>query len=101
MDSQIVKYLTSNRLVAIMLGRLRMPIKDCIDEYKHLARKTLGNSRQFTELNYPFIPGHRRTKYNAKKFRMDFEDIVDRRNQWSTDETRNATFPAEQDLCKT
>lgn len=83
-----------------MLARFRMPVKDCIDEYEKLGEKVFGDPRHFTELNYPFIPSFRRTKYNADKLKKVFEEVTNRRNRWTTDETRDMTFPTEQGLCK-
>ena len=39
---------SSNRLSAIMLGRFRMTVPDCLCEYERLGDRVLGKPRYFT-----------------------------------------------------
>lgn len=88
-----------DRLIAIMLGRFRMTVPDCIDEYKKLGGSVFGKPRFFTELRFPFLTS--RKKYDAEKLQRVFKEVTTRRNQQPTNETLFITFPTDHDLCKT
>lgn len=59
-----------------MLGRLRMNIDDCINEYENLGGKAFGHSRYFHLRSPLFWP---RDKYNHKVLEETIKDVV-RRN---------------------
>lgn len=87
------------RLIAIMLGRFRMTVVDCLHEYEQLGKEVFGKPRTLTELNTFVI---RRTKYKAKNLKKVFEDVAARRNELLPDtENCKITFPSRRGLCKT
>lgn len=90
---------TFYRLIAIMLGRLRMTVLDCIKEYESLGGKIFGKPRFLTELHFPIITT--RAKYDATKLKDIFEDVTRRRDQLTKEVHRNTKFPSERDLCRT
>ena len=75
--------LTPHRLIAIMLGRLRMPVADCLDMYKHLARRVFGDPNFFCEKHFP-LPLVSKTKYNARGLEQVLEDVAAQRQPTNT-----------------
>lgn len=84
-----------DRLIAIMLGRFRMTVPDCLHEYQSLGGEIFGNPRFFTQIRFGL--GHR-TKYNGGKLKRVFEEVTARRSE-QTDS--RITFPFKRGLCKT
>ncbi len=88
--------LTLCRLIAIMLGRLRMSVDDCIDEYLRLGGRVFGKPRHFHQLVKPLIWVDR-TKYDAKIFEDVIQDVTERRGKIGG----GSRFKSEPGLCKT
>ena len=65
-------------LISIMLGRLRMNVDDCIEEYRTLGKEVFGRSRLFHLRSIPpfWFP---REKYNHKTLEGVIQGLVDRR----------------------
>ena len=65
-------------LIAIMLGRLRMNIDDCIEEYETLGKRVFAKSRLFHVKSIPpfWFP---REKYNYRTLEEVIQDMIDRR----------------------
>lgn len=65
-------------LISIMLGRLRMNVDDCIEEYETLGGKVFGKSRWLHIRSIPpfWLP---REKYNHKTLESVIQSLVDRR----------------------
>lgn len=84
------------RLIAIMLGRFRMTVPDCMLEYETLASKVFGKPQIFTTLNIGLVD---RTRYKAKDLQKVFENVTKRRSE-VTDQ-RKIIFPSKRGLCKT
>lgn len=84
------------RLIAIMLGRFRMTVPDCMLEYETLASKVFSRPQILTTLNFGLVD---RTKYKAKDLQKVFEDVTERRSE-QTDQIR-ITFPTKRGLCQT
>lgn len=87
-----------NRLIAILLGRFRMTVKDCMDEYENFGGEIFGKPRFFTQLNFGII---RRTKYKGETLKRVFEDVTARRSEPLQKTDSRITFPSKQGLCKT
>lgn len=64
-----------SRIIAIMLGRLRMNIKDCIDTYCSLGGEIFGKKQPFHFLG--------QNKYDCTKLERIIRDVV-RRNSGNT-----------------
>lgn len=90
-----------SRLIAIMLGRFRMTVPDCIHEYEKLGARIFGKPRRFCELNFPVLT--ERTKYDAKRLHEVFLDVTRERREDSEDarQLSVARFPSRQGVCKT
>lgn len=84
------------RLIAIMLGRFRMTVPDCMLEYETVAAKVFGRPRFFTTLRFGLVD---RTKYKATTLKKVFEDVTERRSE--SKGQRRITFPSKRGLCKT
>lgn len=85
------------RLIAIMLGRFRMTVPDCMLEYESLAAEVFGRPRFFTTLRFGVVD---RTKYEAAKLKKVFVDVTERRRETIQGQRRIA-FPSKRGLCKT
>ena len=81
-------------LIAIMLGRLRMPVSDCVYEYTNLLGELFGHPRRFNVLNSFGIV--RRTKYDAARAERAYQSLVERRLEL---EARHS-FDMDSDLCR-
>jgi hypothetical protein len=86
------------RLNAIMLGRLRMNVDDCIERYPTLANKVFGKKRS--------IAGRITTgaKFNEGNLEEAIKEIVKSRVPQSTNGSENSEYheyPSPRDLCKT
>ena len=84
------------RLIAIMLGRFRMTVPDCISEYETLGQEVFGKPRFFTTLR--FGVGNK-TKYRANELKKVFENVTERRSEQSSH--GRVKFPSERGLCRT
>jgi len=93
------RHLPSASLIAIMLGRLRMPVSDCLREYETLGGKVFGKPRPIHQLNTLVI---RREKYSAKTLQAVFRDVTSRRGERLAGEhPRPIQFPSKAGLCGT
>ncbi|KAI0884481.1 FabD/lysophospholipase-like protein [Annulohypoxylon maeteangense] len=85
-------------LIAIMLGRFRMTVEDCIDEYTHLAGDVFGHPRHLHDMNtYGLI---KRCKYDTKRFEAVIKDVIVRRVESGRNDLSNALFDTELGLCR-
>ncbi|KAK3657560.1 hypothetical protein LTR56_002335 [Elasticomyces elasticus] len=82
--------------IAIMLGRLRMTVPDCLDEYGRLCARVFGQPRTFTQLRLPFI---KRSKYSSKHLQEVFEDIICRRGEEES-YGQQPRYPVADNVCK-
>lgn len=69
---------STGSLIAIMLCRFRMTVKDCLLEYKSMAQKIFGKPRFISQLNIGIV---RWPKYNAAGVRKAFEEVTRRRGE--------------------
>lgn len=81
-----------------MLGRFRMTVPDCIDEYKNLGQEVFGNPRIFSTLRFGL---GNRTKYKAARLEDVFQRVTAKRNEYLANPDRSITFPSGRGLCKT
>ena len=86
------------RLIAILLGRFRMTVQDCIEEYKTLGEDVFGNPRFFCTLNFGLGD---RPRYKASRLEKVFKEVSARRNEYLPEPERSITFPSGRGLCKT
>src|SRR5438034_7689500 len=89
---------TFSRLIAIMLGRFRMTVPDCLQEYGHLGGEIFGKPRFFTQLRFGLIT---RTKYKGARLKRVFEDVTARRSEHVQGTDNRITFRSRRGLCKT
>ncbi|KAF2238224.1 FabD/lysophospholipase-like protein [Viridothelium virens] len=88
---------STGALIAIMLGRLRMSVADCLHEYETLAGKVFGKPNFLNELRIPLI---NRTKYNCEVLRKVFADVVARHKEES-DAEEPLMHSERRGLCRT
>ncbi|OTB05864.1 hypothetical protein M426DRAFT_21595 [Hypoxylon sp. CI-4A] len=80
-------------LIATMLGRLRMTVEDCIDEYTNLAGDVFGHPRHLHDLNtYGLI---KRCKYDTERLEQVIKDVIVRRVENGRDDHPNVRFETE------
>ncbi|KAF2238229.1 FabD/lysophospholipase-like protein [Viridothelium virens] len=89
---------STGALIAIMLGRLRMPVSDCLYEYKTLGEKIFGDPRVLTQLSFIIIP---RAKYDSGTLTTVFKGVVRKREEVSNERNEDALFPSRLGLCRT
>lgn len=87
-------------LIAIMLGRLRMNVPDCILEYERLGGEVFGKPRNY----FSMLSRIHRNRYSAKNFENVIRNLVDRRNEEdaaSADYQEMNLFKVGKGACKT
>ena len=86
-------------LIAIMLGRLRMNIDDCIEEYETLGRKVFAKSRLFHVKSIPpfWFP---REKYNHRTLETVIQEMIDRRIPKMDTFSGGKAFAFDENRCK-
>lgn len=61
-----------------MLGRFRMPVSDCLEEYENFAGEIFGNPVKWSFQNLPiFSP----SKFNTKRLERVFERLISEREE--------------------
>jgi hypothetical protein len=78
-----------------MLGRFRMTVPDCLQEYESLGGEIFGKPRFFTQLR---LGVGNRTKYDGKKLEEVFKKVTTKRSELSDNPS---FFPLKRGLCKT
>jgi hypothetical protein len=86
-----------------MLGRFRMSIPDCLDEYEKMGNVVFGNPRIFCQRNIGIVS---RAKYSAKAMEKAIKDVSERRCAHSeSDRAGEVSFAPDlrrrNDICKT
>lgn len=90
---------STGALIAIMLGRFRMTVPDCLFEYRRLGQEVFGKPRMISTLRFGLGV---RQKYKAARLEKVFKDVTKRRNeQPGPSETGKITFPSGRGLCAT
>ena len=90
-------------LSAIMLGRLRMSVHDCLAEYKRLGGQVFGSPNFWTELRFGVFHLSTAPKYNAKHLKAAVQEVCKEYKE-KEDDTSNGDrllFPCRKDICKT
>jgi hypothetical protein len=85
-------------LISIMLGRLRMSVKHCMEEYEILSGDIFGHPR-WASVRGP-LPALR-DKYDGERIQKAVEDVINRR---MSEEERTAgagSFNSPRGLCRT
>ena len=85
-------------LIAIMLGRFRMSVLDCIEEYQKLGEGVFGHPRLACTLR--FGVGNR-SRYKAESLEDVFKDVAARRDEYCQDPVPAIRFPSERGVCQT
>ena len=89
--------LKSRRLIAIMLGRFRMTVPDCLFEYAKLGHEVFGKPRIVSTLRFGLGA---RGKYKDARLEEMFKDITKRRNE-KEHPSEKTVFPSGRGLCAT
>lgn len=85
-------------LIAIMLGRLRMSVQDCVKEYEKLAGDIFGHPRWASVRGpLPWL----RDKYDGKTIQRAVEDVIIRRMSKAEREVGAGNFNSPRGLCRT
>lgn len=87
---------STGALIAIMLGRFRMPVRDCLHEYKRLGEEVFGKPRFVNTLRFKL--GDRK-KYSTVKLEKVLQDVAKRHGEEMEDGQR-VKFPMRSGLCK-
>ena len=84
-----------------MLSRLRMPVEDCLEEYKKLAGGIFGNPRHIHKkglLGYLNLSS--RTKYDTEQLQDAIKDVLRRRGEVAIDSSDMMLFQTQTGLCR-
>jgi hypothetical protein len=87
-----------DRLIAIMLSRLRMNIDDCLLEYKTMGQVIFGKPRTWSIRGPLFFP---KEKYDHKNLQRAIEDVINRRAVKSHGDLGEHMFKSSEDRCRT
>ncbi|KAF1849072.1 FabD/lysophospholipase-like protein [Cucurbitaria berberidis CBS 394.84] len=85
-------------LIAIMLGRLRMGIDQCLEEYESFGGEIFGHPRWFS-IRGP-LPSFKE-KYNGKRLQRAVENVVENRSSPEQKAVGAGYFGSARELCKT
>jgi hypothetical protein len=82
-----------------MLGRFRMTVKDCLEEYRTLGDRVFGNPRKVHKMKpIPDFVG--RDKFDAQDLKDVFQDFTYRRAEKRDKFAGPVTFPTRPGVCK-
>jgi hypothetical protein len=85
-------------LISIMLGRLRMSVKHCMEEYEILSGNIFGHPR-WASVRGP-LPALR-DKYNGERIQKAVEDVINRRMSEEERMAGAGSFNSPRGLCRT
>jgi hypothetical protein len=74
-----------------MLGRLRMSVNECIDQYVHMGGEIFGTAQRFS---IPPTLKYGSAKKNSRKFEQLCKEMVDSRRS-------DEKFASSEEQCKT
>ena len=84
------------RLIAIMLGRFRMSVYDCLREYENMSDQIFGKPRLLSQRTIG-TPWH---KYSAEAMENAIKEVAARRCERSQ-RINDVHFPSSPSMCKT
>jgi hypothetical protein len=85
-------------LIAIMLGRFRMPVWDCLREYEEMSHSIFGKPRLLSQRN---IGIGRLPKYSAAALEKAIQAVTAKRRERPLQSTDDITFPSSPGICQT
>jgi hypothetical protein len=83
-----------------MLARLRMPVEDCVQEYKKLGGDVFGNPRIFHGAGWQALAKVSKNKFATTSLENAIKDVVDRRGEVSSDGNKTMGFRTAKGLCR-
>ncbi|KAH5400365.1 hypothetical protein HBI47_197860 [Parastagonospora nodorum] len=89
---------STGALIAIMLGRFRMPVWDCLREYEKMSHSIFGKPRLVSQRNIGIV---RWPKYSSTALEEAFQEVTARRGERTARSIDNVTFPSPPGICKT
>ncbi|KAK3684050.1 acyl transferase/acyl hydrolase/lysophospholipase [Podospora appendiculata] len=88
-------------LITIMLSRLRMPVEDCLEEYKRLAGNVFGKPHLIHKVGVLGAIGlARQTKFKTEKLEQAIKDVLRRRGERALDSSDMMLFQTQTGLCR-
>ena len=91
--------LRSRRLIAIMLGQLRMTVPDCLSEYVKLGHEVFGKPRMVPAIRFGLGA---RAKYKGTRLKEMVQDIIKRHNgEPRKHHSEKVAFQSGRGLCAT
>jgi hypothetical protein len=93
----------SSRLIALMLGRLKMSVDECLEAYQTLGDSIFGHPRwrHIRQFKIPFL-WWPRSKYNKQKFEDVIQGFVNRYEPRRVGDPAGSDYlPDPEDRCKT
>jgi hypothetical protein len=97
-----ISHKPSYRLNAIMLGRLRMPVEECLDRYPEMARNIFSGQKRSTFTRFMSMTS---TKYDGARLEEEIRKIVNHKTPSNVTPLKPEfafdKYHSPQDLCKT
>jgi hypothetical protein len=94
-----LKKLLTIRLIAIMLGRLRMSVDDCLNEYYNVGGDIFGHPRRAFHMRSPlFFPF--RHKYPGKLVEETVKKVIAHNSKNIVGNERSEMFPGREEMCR-
>lgn len=87
------------RLITIMLATLRMPVQDCLKEYKQLAGAVFGHPRPIHQAGQLGVL-IRKNKYATTNLENAIKDVMRRRGEVAHDHDDAMQFRTPKGLCR-
>ncbi|KAK4893179.1 hypothetical protein LTR27_008520 [Elasticomyces elasticus] len=94
---------STGALIAIMLGRLRMTVQDCLHEYENLGNEIFGNAPPFGFRTFRMLLT-KQPKYSSGNVERVFRAVVDKRREAKKavpHSTSRPRFRSEPNICQT
>lgn len=87
-------------LITIMLARLRMPVEDCMEEYRKLGGVIFGKPRHIHHAGIMGILPIKRNKFSSESLESTIKDVIRRRGEISSDHDDAMLFNTPKGLCR-
>lgn len=92
--SHLIADIYSASLTALMLGRLRLEVKECLEHYQDMSQHIFGSWRLS-------LKGLLKPRYSSKPMEKEIQDIVENTLPRNDNNSRCRRLAAPDDLCKT
>ncbi|KAK0713705.1 acyl transferase/acyl hydrolase/lysophospholipase [Lasiosphaeria miniovina] len=90
---------STGALITTMLARLRMPVEDCLDEYKRLAGSIFGSPRWVHKVGFPGLVINK-NKFSTANLEGTIKDVIRRRGEAANVQDEAMLLTTQKGLCR-